>query len=56
VEREEEERSDLYEVNIGVISNSSLRVQFDYNFTEGSKGGLNYAQNGILFSNGTRLI
>ena len=47
----------FYEDGTGVITNgTSLRVQFDYNFTEGSEEGLNYTQNGILFPNGTRLI
>jgi hypothetical protein len=35
---------------------TSLRGQFEYNFTEGSEEGLEYTHNGILFVNGTRLI
>jgi hypothetical protein len=48
----------FYEGETRVISNgTSLRLQFDYNFTEGSQAGLNYTEDGILFSNnGTRLI
>jgi hypothetical protein len=47
----------LCEDNTGVIAKSSLRVQFDYNFTDGDKEeGLNYTQHWILFPNGTRLI
>lgn len=56
-EREQQSnRKTLYEVNTGLISNSSLRVQFNYNFTEGSEEALNYTQNEILFLNGTSLI
>ena len=50
-------RVTFFEDGTRVITNgTSLRVQFDYNFTEGSEGGLNYAENGTLFPNGTRLI
>ncbi len=30
-------RSNFFGENIGVIENDALRVQFDYNFTEGSE-------------------
>ncbi len=40
----------FYEHGTGIISNGiSLRVQFDYNFTEGDEEELNYTQCGILF-------
>jgi hypothetical protein len=51
------EKSQFFEDGTGIIFNcTSLRVQFNYNFTEGAKEGLNYTEYGILFPNGTRLI
>jgi hypothetical protein len=40
----------FYEDGIRVISNgTSLRVQFDYNFTERSQAGLNWIDDDMLF-------
>ena len=47
----------FFEDGTRIINNgTSLRVQFDYNFTERDEEGLNFTQHGILFPKGKRLI